>query len=114
MSFASSITAIAPTYGTLSVRKSALPPTTLLRQICLYKWNVARTYLESRPAINAVQAGSHMTKWEWWVIRSEFGYLQCTLFDGEVMGIAQFTDDDPCYGVIESPVVSPIPVTISG
>jgi hypothetical protein len=80
----------------------------------MYKWNIARTYLESRPTLNAVQAGSHMSKWEWWVIRSKIGYLQCTLFDGEVMTVDQFTEEDPCYGVIESPNVSPIPLAISG
>lgn len=114
MSYASILSAIKPTYGVLKLKSDSHHSTPLLRSICMYKWNVARTYLSTRPSMLAVQAGSHISRWEWWVIRSEFGFLQCTLYDGEIMLIMPFTDDDTYYGLIESPVVSPIPITISG
>jgi hypothetical protein len=117
MSITSKLLSIKPTYGTLKLKRDLLHhPAKLLRSICMYKWNVAKSYLESRPTLNTIQAGSHISRWEWWVIRSEFGYLQCTLFDGEIMLVMPFTEeeDDTCYGVIESPVVSPVPITISG
>jgi hypothetical protein len=116
MTVVSTLSSITPTYGTLKLKRGPYHPTKLLRSICMYKWDIARTYLISRPDTLAVQAGSHISKWEWWVIRSEFGYLQCTLFDGEIMLVMPFTEeeDDSCYGVIESPVVSPALVPISG
>ena len=100
---------ITPTFGDLKFPdKSVTSSSNLLRTICTYKWNFAKSYLDSRPDILSVQVGYHSSKWEWWLIKSEFGFLQCTLFEGKVMAITPFMDDDTFVGVVETPPISPI------
>jgi hypothetical protein len=112
MSITYALLTIVPTYGVLKFSKDVCHATHLLRTICLYKWNMARDYLKLRPTVSAVQVGHHISKWEWWVIRTDIGYIQCTLFNGTVITISPFTEDTEEYDIVHSPpVVSPIPVT---
>lgn len=114
MSVALALSSITPKYGELRLKNKVSSQKRLLRTICTYKWSFAKRYLETRPDIIAVQAGHHISQWEWWVVRTEIGYLQCTLFKGKIMEITPFMEDIPCYEAVESPVVSPAPIAISG
>lgn len=88
---------ITPTYGVLRMSECISTPISsprLMRTICTYKWELAKNYLKSHPNKVAIQAGYHMSKWEWWVVRSDFGFLQCTLFNGQIMIVAPLLDSD--------------------
>jgi hypothetical protein len=104
------VRSITPTFGDLKFADHPAPSNKLLRTICTYKWNFAKKYLDSHPDKLVVQAGYHVSKWEWWLVRSELGFLQCTLFQGKLVSMTPFfSDDDDTYtGVITTPPVSPI------
>jgi hypothetical protein len=99
---------ITPTYGELKFVDRSYTTSKLLRTICTYKWNFAKKYLDSHPEMLTVQAGYHVSKWEWWLVRSEIGFLQCTLFEGKLMTITPFMEDESFIGVVETPPASPV------
>jgi hypothetical protein len=92
----------------LKVVEHNASPNKLLRTICTYKWNFAKSYLDSHPEKLSVQVGYNISQWEWWLVRSELGFIQCTLFQGTLMMITPFFDDNECYtDVITTPPTSP-------
>lgn len=111
------IMSITPTYGVLTMPQCTLVNVSsprLLRTICTHKWNLTKNYLHAHPEKMSVQAGYHISKWEWWVVRSEFGYLQCTLFNGQIMSISPLPEDDFSDDFVCSPPdLSPIAVSVS-
>lgn len=111
------IMSITPTYSILKIPQHThihVSSPRLLRTICTYKWNLAKNYLDVHPEKQSIQAGYHISKWEWWVVRSELGYLQCTIFNGQIMSISPLPDDDLLDYVVSSPPdLSPITIPVS-
>lgn len=99
---------ITPTFGDLKFSDCDVPSNKLLRTICTYKWNFAKSYLDSHPDRLSVQVGYNISKWEWWLVRSELGFIQCTLFQGKIMMTTPFFDDDTYTDVITTPPLSPV------
>jgi hypothetical protein len=98
---------ITPTFGDLKVAERDASSNKLLRTICTYKWNFAKSYLDSHPEKLSVQVGYNISQWEWWLVRSELGFIQCTLFQGRLMMITPFFDDECYTDIITTPPTSP-------
>jgi len=99
---------IKPTFGDFKFTGHGTSSNKLLRTICTYKWNFAKSYLDSHPDRLSVQVGYNISQWEWWLVRSELGFIQCTFFQGTLMMMTPFFDDESDTGIISTPPISPV------